>query len=278
MKNTINVNVQAQGMSARKGEVRTVNTLRNTAFFLLLILASALQTAQAQSADIIWTDLDSFKVGYYIDTRDSILEAESGYSVKLYLETIGSQECVGANFDMLWSPDVQPDPDGEYSVPGSSWLGQSNALITGFSETPGQNQGDYSLIREDVQSQSGSGWVMTAHFTVGDSAISTESVVTALGGGLVIMDNLDMKMAPPGTTPQATATVYPNPFADRIHVKTAYGKAAHLRLIDIKGQTVATKLLESDAAWNLPHTDPGIYFIEIREEDQAPQVLRIVKQ
>lgn len=92
------------------------------------------------------------------------------------------------------------------------------------------------------------------------------------------MDNLDMKMAPSQPEVQATATAYPNPFADRIHVKTAHGNAAHLRLIDLKGRTVATHLATSGAAWHLPETDPGIYFLEVKEEDQPAQVLRIVKQ
>lgn len=281
MKNTFNMNVATQGSVARLGEVCPVLNLRKFTVCALFFLLSSLQLLQAQSAGITWVDRDSFKIGYLVDTESSTLNANSSYSVKLYLEMVDEQTCIGGHFDLTWPSSVSLDTaNSTYSVPGTSWLGESHQIIGGQSDGATAYEATFDLSREDAIAQTGSGWVMTAHFVVGPNNISTSEAIVYMDGGITPIENIDLKQAAPQqpSLPATSTTVFPNPFSESIQVESASGNPVQVRLIGSTGTTLARRELLPGTQWDLSHLPAGAYFLEIHEEGHAPQVQRILKR
>lgn len=281
MKNTFNMNVATQGRVARLGEVCPVHKARKFALAALFCLLSTWQLLQAQSDGITWVDRDSFRIGYLVDQTSETLLANSDYTVKLYLETTGDQSCVGGHFDVAWPSSVILDTtNSSFSMPGSSWLGDSHQIIAKRTKGATDLESTFDLSREDLTGQSGSGWVMSLHFVVGAHNISTSEAVVALDGGITPIENIDLKQNVLQSTalPQSTTTAFPNPFSESIQVKSATGHPVRVRLLGATGHLLAQRELAPGVQWDLSTLKAGAYVLEIYEAGQPLQVQRIMKQ
>ena len=252
------------------------------AVFLLVLLLSgfgiAPATLQAQSG-ITWTDLDSFKIGYEVEYDGATIPANAHYDVKMYLETASGIEATGASFELLYPSGCQLDVDYPYSVPGKSWLGLSNELYVASLDSPTVGTAEFSLLREDNQGQSGSGWVLTAHFVNGSQALARSAAVATMGGGIVIGENIDLKVV--HTTENQVADpiqVYPNPFVETIQVQTGGQVPLQIRIRSLSGQVVARRRFTGAGSWNLRQLPAGTYLLEAEGKSGDRYIRRLVKR
>ena len=234
---------------------------------LLILLCSFFFTLSlsAQGPSIHWTDLDSFKVGYQLSTSATTLAAEEQFSVKLYLQTLGTTDCLGGKFDLSYSSEVSPDPMDAHGIPENSWLGSASELVSSFSEDPMDPTSTLKVARTDNDFRSGNGWVLTANLVVGGTAINAADAVTALAGGLIVEENMDMKMAALQNEIQSLR-IFPNPFAETITVDAKQPEKLSLVLRDLQGNLILRTHPHRDGTIDAHGIPSGIYLMELQSE------------
>ena len=265
------------------GVVRQKKSYFKTNLFRVFVLAfmlilGAQSPALAQTPTIHWTNLDSFKVGYQFATNDTLLLPNQHFAVKLYLKAYSSHPCLGSSFDLLFSNQVALDSDSNFSKLPQVWLGYDYEL-SASSDSLSTTQADLEVSRMDTQENYGNGWVLNANFVVGSTAIETEKVILTLGGGLIMLDNMDMKRAPSRPEPEDKISIYPNPTQDRIWLKGPNPENWKVKVRDWQGNLMLETQADFSRMISLEGLDPGVWLVELTNDlENQRKFFRIVKQ
>ncbi len=279
MRNLSNVCSWIPGIQPQKGFVCLLDSSRTLSIWAIFMGVLGLQIALGQSCPVNWTDLDSFQVGYQICSTNDTLHADEQFSVKLHLKTAGSQECLGAQFDLGWDSRITLDPASEHLVPDQSWLGIPSELSVTLLEDQSGIAAQWTLAREDSAFQSGNGWVIKVNFVVGDEPILTNEVIVALDGGLIVEENLDMKhFLPSPEINESSLAVYPNPCQDRLKFYNSPPEQVEIFLYDLSGNLLLRSLMVSNEELNLSGFHPGAYFLTVLKDQTTLKRVKIIKR
>lgn len=248
---------------------------------LLIVLSHGLFTSpllHAQAPAIHWTILDSCRMGYQLNTSSPTLSANAQFSVNLYLETVEGKECSGAQFLLASNGDFFPSLQQVSTVPGMSWLGTEGELSVTFANVAGENQVEWTIVRSDRELRSGSGHVLTVHYVVGPQEIQTADLFSSIDGGLIVVENMDMKQRGSHFQQQnPIPEVYPNPFQDHI----SFRGTSETMTVEVLDQ--AGRRLKQFQAYEKPQIDlgdlpPGAFILKLSPEGEGKSHhLRIVK-
>ncbi|MEM7038248.1 MAG: T9SS type A sorting domain-containing protein [Bacteroidota bacterium] len=195
MKNLRSNNAAGQSAGLRKGNLCAKKFALNCFFALFCAAFFATQTVQAQ---VTWIDMGGYKLGYELSTTATEIPANERFHIKLYGDAPISEEAIGVRFEVMLGEGVDIQGGGMISVPGSSWLGLSNELTTAHQTTAEFEE--VQVHRTDLAIRDGIGWVISLHVQVGPDPVNASGVVANLGGSLVIMDNVQMRLAPSANT------------------------------------------------------------------------------
>lgn len=261
MNNMCKTSTQTQGVCVQQGTYEKFSLIFPVLFLLFLIGVPGDQNLHAQDEPIHWTDQDSFKVGYQLNTSPGMLPPGTQVTLKLHLEVLDPRACIGASFELVHSPIVAPEST-PLSIPSLSWLGDAGELQTGESSNDDSTV-TYTLNRTDLHFQSGSGWVLTAHFIVEDDSVHTADILQSIGGNLIVDENLDMRLSLPQLQ-SPSIKVFPNPFAEWIKVTAATPETLTATLFDLQGQLIKQTNPDSNGRIDLSEMEGGLYFLELR--------------
>lgn len=266
------------GTQQRRGQLCLIQNALTIVIFVVLSGLWSGPTLHAQSGSVHWTEANDFRVGYQLSTASATLLPNEQFSINLYLETLPGIECFGANFNLWCSPQVTHLQTNSHSLPSSGWLGSSIEVSSVLKEKPGCKSINWTIYRNDQVPRSGAGWVLTANFEVGNAPISADKVVQQLSGGLIIVENIDMKRFHSEEV-IAELKCFPNPFIDRIQVEFQGKRELQCRVVDLKGQLVHQVELDSQGELQLAGLAPGMYFLMIRlKGERKSRALRIIKK
>lgn len=231
----------------------------------------------AQEGNIQWTDLDSFRVGYRLSTDQDTLTANQDFSVKLYLETLGTQECLGGQFSLSWAEGVELASLNPNELASSSWLALATDLGCVFSKDETMRSLEWSVSRQDSSFRSGSGWIARLHFTAGNSAVLANQVVSSFGGGLIVEANIDMKRSYP-KNPEPAFRLVPNPCTRSLCCNGEVAMGEDLFLYDLEGKLRLRTSPNENACFDLETLKPGLYLAKMKKEDGSLYFQRILKR
>ena len=266
MKITV-LNAWAKNAQQRKGKVRAFQTALQISILTGFLAIFSSQLLHAQSPPITWVDKGTFQIGYQLSSNASTFQANEQVSVKLYTDVQSPVTAIGADFDLFVSSLVSIAPSSAYTIPPSSELGTASELSTSFQWNATSSQADATIWRSDSVQRSFSGHLMTVNFVVGSTAVKSEDLVRSLDGGLVIMDNLDMRLANPAIEePLVQTKVYPNPCTNWISVQHAGRESLHLRMWNLRGNTVLEADVVPGERKSLHGVGKGIYLVEVLGE------------
>lgn len=266
----------ARGARLPKGKGLSFRQAFPVAFFLLFLVLFLPQNQHAQAPSIHWTDLDSFKVGYQLGTNADTLLAHERFSVKLYLECPADLECVGGDFELEFSADVEVDATPNHQLPASSWLGAVGDMSSSYEPGPENLLATWTAARTDTFSRSGSGMVLTVDFVVGAEDLPAQDAVVSLDGGIIIVDNLDLKRPHDISTPTSMA-VYPNPFQNWIAIGGPTGTEWQMEWRNAQGRLLESRTAMSGARMDVSGFDPGIYLLGVHRPGESNRWIRVVK-
>lgn len=74
--------------------------------------------------------------------------------------------------------------------------------------------------------------------------------------------------------------VYPNPFADNLHIETGNVRVKQVRIFDLTGKPVLSEIRSTSGNFvlNLSEVARGIYFVEITSEDGLRHAVKVMKR
>lgn len=290
MQNLSNVCGWVQGIRLQMGPVCLIGTARSFTIWAAFMGVFSLQITLAQSQPIHWTDLDSFQVGYQVCAANDTLFAEEQFSVKLHLKTEGAQECIGALFDIEWEAGVSLDAAGQFTEPDQSWLGTSSEIVTSLEEDQTGDAALVEVVREDSISRSGNGWVVKVNFEVGNEPILVSEVVAALDGGLIVEENLDMRLAPVAEElDELPLVIYPNPFQGQLRIDNVPEGVLEVKVYDLSGNLVHGSSLGrlgelgrpigkgTFRTLELSDLPPGVYFLTISQDGKLLKRVKVMR-
>ena len=209
-----------------------------TGFVLLLLLQTS--TVSAQTLSLVYNP-SNFQIG---DTVDLELWVESDASVN------------GLTMTFYLDDNAVDWSNAELKVPATSWLGDAADIEESWTESSGQHT--VTLLRTDEELRSGDGHVATL-------------------GGIIIVDDLHTRLAPPMVKGLGAPRlkVWPNPNRGKFKVDLPPG-TERLELVDARGGRMVLPLQN---AYALPELLSGCYYLraflengEVRQ--QRMQVLK----
>lgn len=229
----------------------------------------------AQEAPVHWTDLDSFRVGYQIGIPDDTLAPHEEIPVHLYLEYL-EDSCLGVNFQVEWANGATLDPSSGYTLPDSSWLGQTAKLSAYLSTSGNLPEANLILNRIDSCSRSGSGKLATLYLTIGDAPLPSSALINSTGGGLILEENFDLKTISPPKE-KIVGVCYPNPFKDRLNVQFNDFEELQLGIYDPQGVQIYKGLIPSGTSIGTERWQAGVYLILLSDGRGKKASFKVIK-
>ena len=262
--------VRAQGVRTETTPSCSISSFAKIACLILLAAFVFPQFVLAQGAGITWVDRTTYKIGYQFSSSNSTFQANEHISVNLYLETFSPTECFGGTFDLDLDPGVDFDPDSGYTVPETSNLGSSGEMNASWTYDATENEGSFNVHRVDSTDQSCSGIILKANLVIGASSINAEDVLQAFDGGIIMMENLDLKWGEETAAKLEEAvqvSVFPNPCTDWIQVTAEGEEQLVVKLRNLKGQVVWEENGAGGRRLDLQGLKAGMYVIEVRNTE-----------
>ena len=268
MKNDRSMNAWAQGVQLRKENSCTPTFLPPPLLTALLLLFFSANMASAQQSEITWVDRDSFRIGYEVLSSADTLAANEQFSVMLHLDCTLDKEALGGSFDLDLHADISVDNSESHRLLSTCWLGEEADMTSGHTYSSAGHTASYLSHRVDSTLKTGIGGVLIANFTVGENPVATNEAIVALDGGLVVVDNLEMKRPHPAQDAPALAVqVYPNPCSDWLRVQASAEAGFQLRMYDGTGRMVKQENVDAGELLELRVNDlsKGQYFLRMTD-------------
>ena len=246
--------------------------------FLFICFLLVFGQIKAQSPQIHWTDLDSFRIGYKLNTSETVLQANEHFSIKLYLQVMNPAFCSGVEMGLSHHPGVTP-LDHSLHFPESSWLGPASEIYGEVIDNSHIDSLSLFVLRSNG-AESGTGWIATVDFQVGDGSLPAAEVMETIGGNLIILDNLDMKKEPEVLAPGETQiTLFPNPFTEWLTIQSSIQQTMNVKCFNLQGECVYQTTAETGSRISMESLQKGTYLIDVcTSSGQRLMTSRIIKQ
>lgn len=245
--------------------------------FLLSLTALLISVCHliGQSPAVQWTDLDSFKVGYELNSESEWLLPGERFSVKMYLEVDPGFKCLGGTFNIGLDSGIRADLADIKTVP-NSWLGEKQDIKSSFVQDSKDGTCSASVERIDNVLSEGSGCVLILHLEMGPDSIPIQDVILSLAGGLIVVDNMDLKWIPLVDETKGIG-LGPNPATDWLQVGNEMGLKIEVEIFDIEGRLCLKEQLDPSRKIDLHSIPKGLLLVKIRDRGQnAWQLHRIL--
>lgn len=252
------------------------NSLLAFALFLLCFFSFG-HPVMAQS--VHWQNEGGFLIGYQFSTAEDTIAANEQFSIKLYLEVLDPDVCGGATFSLVIDDRANPMVN-PLSVPNPNWLDAAGVLGTRYTETSGSDTVTCSVWHFEETLVSGSGWVLTADFEVGDTALPVVEIMAYYGGNLIMDENLDMKTKFAGSPkPVPDLTLFPNPCREELSLSIPLPKDWTVEVRDLNGKVYPAGIEAVGQAIRVERLAPGMYFLMVYDERKARRkTLKFMRQ
>ena len=256
------------------------------AIFFIAFLGSLPSCAMAQ-VDAI--DISSFYHGVNYATL-------SGDTMK-FVFILGSEDDPAMDvvgFDVAVSfPNLQSQPNQAYSTVQGSWVAAGDAnYVTTDSYDTGKKQLTFYYQRSDETGQSGEGQVAKIYLVRAGGFNSSEAVCK-LDGGVIMVDNIDMRLGHGIGKPTATAStttaaasgidaerataaamsnglvVLPNVATNHLEVLVADADGCELLLTSIHGQVMRRQACKPTQDIDLSGMAAGIYIVTVQSPNRS---------
>lgn len=274
-------NAAAPGAGLRKGNLLSIGN-RLSCFILTIFLGLACNiSAVAQPPETVWTDLGAFQIGYQLSTTSDTLYPNEHFSINLYLDVPMDTNCLGARFDVDCVLGVSLEGGTAPGLPLQSWLGNPGNLATDVEEVAGGSELSFSVWRTDGVLNYGTGQVLSAEFVVGNKSVATARVIESLGGGLIMEENVDMKVQGIATEVEEIQswTAYPNPCGNHIQLSGSASGKLEVWVRDVHGRLLLDTQIDATDAIDTSGLPVGLLLFEIWDETSGKRsVIRVQKR
>ncbi|MEM6273211.1 MAG: T9SS type A sorting domain-containing protein [Bacteroidota bacterium] len=240
--------------------------------------------AQVAQAQVTWSTVGEFRVGYELSTSAATLAAGEQFAIKLYADVEDSSAAIGVLFDVVLDPSVSVE-SAALSIPSSSWLGTSDDLATGYQHVARSEE--VEVHRTDETTASGEGELISLHCKVGANPIAARQVVQSGGGNIIMIENLDLRLAAPGATstgenpgetapPEAASSptavptagirprLYPNPTTAWIAFAGIGTEPTQVSVYDGAGRCQMQLVVRGNERVPVAHLPAGTYLVRLR--------------
>ncbi|MCB9230769.1 MAG: T9SS type A sorting domain-containing protein [Bacteroidia bacterium] len=240
--------------------------------FTLSLLTCLLLIPRSQAQPIQWITLDSLSVGLQFSTTHSTLQPNEVFSLHLHLESAAGLAASGGWVSLALNSGIYPLPKPTFALPDSTWLGEEAEMQAEYLTASDR----WVVTRKDGDTRSGTGMVLTLNFKVGSQPVVLAQALSLVDGGLIHIENIDMKRANPAPD-SFEAGIFPNPFENRIHVQQAGPDP--VQVFDLSGNLMISQKLDLDGWLDLSALPTGIYLLGfIQDGTGKREFRRIVKR
>lgn len=238
---------------------------------VLLLLNCLFGLLSAQSPQWVTSTQHEFAID---SNADLLMEGDTfDLVVRLGSATEPASDVLGADF---WCDLQKAVP---VSTPVSIDLDQSWLFAVEDAEQSTWLTGRLStkLVRSDSSGQEGNGEVYRFSLVCIEDSMPASSVILD-GGGMVMVDNVDLKRNPNNV--ENLLSAYPNPAHESIHVRPLPKEQQKFMLLDSWGRLVRGNidLVALNGQVDLSRVPPGAYFLVGTNPEGEPLTIRIMKE
>lgn len=235
----------------------------------------------AQSSSTVWMDQDSFALGYEVLSSQDHLQAGDHFSVRLHLKTGETSAYQGVSFQILLCSSAAPEATLPYSLPNNSELGHSAQLESDYQYDASASVAQLDVSRPGFEPGHCEGSIATLHLVATSNLTPVEAVV-ALQGGLIPIENIDLRLAAPRGIQEEklrpSVQAYPNPFSDQLILQSPNQEVLNYQIYDLSGSIQLNGHQEPGQQIETQVLDPGIYILQLKGDKTPAQQLRLLKQ
>lgn len=231
----------------------------------LFFLLTSIPFARAFAQQSQWVDLstisheisfpggilqagDSLQIEIRVGTESQPLDQVTGFALELELSALAQ---------IPSSPSLQLE---------NSWLNEDDALQDQSYSDPGSLLLFLEANRSNQESRKGYGELLSLTLICNTDSTQPQDLIVQLGGGMAIIDNLDMRLSQPLPNPAAEAasplTSYPNPASEVLHVE-GLSPGGTISLFNLSGTLVRETQPDEKgyASFQVRGLPAGIYFL-----------------
>lgn len=232
-------------IAAQVAATRAYRTLISV--FFLFSFASPVAVLQAQGYDSL--PLPELPYQIQAPTGNFAIGDSLNFIFMLGDSHLSVNRAMGIEFQLTLNPSLQA-PQSEIMDFSSSFLFDDSFYSNSSSFDPTTGKLSLSATRTDQQSRSGHGQLF--RFTlVASEAIDSASVLVLSHGGMVMIDNLDMKRIAEGNQrvfeplsgSNQPAHLYPNPAQDHIFLEWGSQGPSQVEIRDLNGRLLLSQTL-----------------------------------
>lgn len=163
-------------------------------------------------------------------------------------------------------PNLETPPSEIWATVDDGWLYDANSSMQS-SYDAATRRVQLSYLRKSGIGLTGQGRIATLYLSRPGGFLSSEQLVS-LEGGIVMVDNIDFKMAPPKEMSSISSMqVFPNPASILLNVNIPNPMGATLSLYDGNGQQIWQELAQDKQVVPLENLQPGVYLLQLRKAD-----------
>jgi hypothetical protein len=277
--------VAGTGMACAAKKNHVCLTTNFVALFAIWMLASTLSLS-AQT----YSQFNLSEYVHAVETPSASLMAGDTVTFEVSLGDVDApaMHVTGVRLDLELTGFVAIQEDIALSVAGS-WCFDPTNLSTDIKPQDAPPFLSIEVMSADSSSTSGYGSIFQFQLVAGVDDISTEELIASVGG-LVIVENIDCKMAQYPRNPAlnreaaaenvAQAHAFPNPTQGRVQAPLHMDASMQAYLITADGQVIPlpSEYCAADNAFDLSNFPAGFYQLQIRQGGKAIWQDRILKQ
>jgi Secretion system C-terminal sorting domain len=284
-------------MPATKTTFAVVNTLRSTLFAALICVWSLLSANWGHSQG-----LTPVEVNEYLNSIQYMGMSGDTMKFRFSLGDVDAPVVDAAGFLLDFTfPKLLSAPSKTIVAVEPTWL--TAGLVDPEASTtfdPINKALTIDYVRSDEEGQSGYGTIIYIAL-VRSGGFDRSEASMYLDGGVIMVDNLDVRLGSGGTppkhggeqpkdkdlkssathlepsTPGLELTVYPNPASDYVDVQVAQPKGAKLSLWNLDATLISEQACEGKQRIDLRHLPSGSYLLKLESAGDMAQRI-IVKQ
>ncbi len=171
----------------------------------------------------------------------------------------------------LFVPEDQLPASDLHLKTASSWMGAPSELevnLTTMDSLSGTAI-HISVMRQDGIGKNGSGMVFELFWEGRNNDVHLTS--PSLGGGLVMVENIDFKRRNDFNSPDLSPTfsLYPNPATDVVHLNWSGPGSCQAQLLDQRGSIQRQLHFEGNGSLDLQDLPPAVYILRLQTSQQV---------
>jgi hypothetical protein len=220
----------------------------------ILALASLLPLLpMAQS----YSQIDVNEYGYNVVIPNVILDANETVDIQLEIgkqhgdveQAVGFELTVELGANAALPTSLNPNMEG-------SWMNQEGVGILESHGSGGSNVYTYTYDRDSPTNGSGRTLALTLKAAVDNTPAAS---LLSTSGGVLIVDNLDIRQAAPKT--DSEVQVYPNPTTGVFTVRCGETPAQQVQILSVTGQVLRT--FSANQLLDISDLSAGLYYVQI---------------